>query len=50
MTYADNKAVRFVAMIGTNEMNENKVSLKNMTTGEQKLINVTDIINETNKP
>ncbi len=50
MTYADNKAVRFVAMIGTNEMNENKVSLKNMTTGEQKLIDVKDIINEMNKP
>ena len=48
MTYADNKAVRFVAMIGTNEMNENKVSLKNMASGEQKLINVADIINEMN--
>lgn len=40
MTYADNKAVRFVAMIGTNEMNENKVSLKNMTTGEQTMVSV----------
>lgn len=40
MTYANNKGVRFVAMIGTNEMNEHKVSLKNMATGEQKLVPV----------
>jgi len=44
MTYADNKAVRFVAMIGTNEMNENKVSLKNMKTGEQTSVNVGDLL------
>ncbi len=44
MTYADNKAVRFVAMIGTNEMNENKVSLKNMTTGEQSMLAIENLI------
>ena len=46
MTYANNKAVRFVAMIGTNEMNENKVSLKNMKTGEQKLVNADHFYND----
>ncbi|MFM7022065.1 MAG: histidine--tRNA ligase [Flavobacteriales bacterium] len=46
MTYANNKAVRFVAMIGTNEMNENKVSLKNMITGEQKLVPVDHFYND----
>ncbi|MFZ9848044.1 MAG: histidine--tRNA ligase [Flavobacteriales bacterium] len=44
MTYADNKAVRFVAMIGTNEMNENKVSLKDMTTGEQSMLSVENLL------
>ncbi len=46
MTYANNKSVRFVAMIGTNEMNENKVSLKNMKTGEQKMVNVDHFYND----
>ena len=46
MTYADNKAVRFVAMIGTNEMNENKLSLKNMKTGEQKMVEVDNFYND----
>ena len=35
MTYADNKSIAFVAMAGENEMAENKISLKNMITGEQ---------------
>ena len=46
MTYANNKAVRFVAMIGTNEMNENKVTLKNMKTGEQKMVEVNNFYND----
>ncbi|MCX6182091.1 MAG: histidine--tRNA ligase [Bacteroidetes bacterium] len=46
MTYANNKAVRFVAMIGTNEMNENKVTLKNMTTGEQQMLDVAQLMDK----
>lgn len=35
MSYADSKQIPFVAIIGENEMSQNKVMLKNMTTGEQ---------------
>jgi len=37
MTYADNKGIPYVAIVGETEMNEGKVMLKNMKTGEQKL-------------
>lgn len=38
MGYANNKAIPFVAIVGENEMNEGKLTLKNMTTGEQSLV------------
>ena len=38
MQYANQKAIPFVAMTGETEMVEGKVMLKNMTTGEQKLL------------
>ncbi len=37
MSYANAKAIPFVAIVGENEMNEGKVMLKNMATGEQNL-------------
>lgn len=44
MNYANNKAIPFVVIVGENEMNENKVTLKNMVTGEQKMIEADRII------
>ncbi len=44
MSYADNKQIPFVAIIGETEMNEEKVMLKNMKTGEQTLCNLEDLI------
>ncbi|MDP4237936.1 MAG: histidine--tRNA ligase [Bacteroidota bacterium] len=38
MSYADNKRIPFVAIVGETEMNEGKVMLKNMKTGEQGLV------------
>lgn len=38
MSYADAKKIPFVIMAGDNEIAEDKVSAKNMQTGEQKLI------------
>ena len=35
MSYANAKGIAFVALAGENEMNEGKVTLKNMTSGEQ---------------
>lgn len=44
MTYADNNKAHFVAMIGANEMAENKVTLKNMHSGEQQTITLDEVI------
>ena len=43
MQYANQKAIPFVAMTGETEMAEGKVMLKNMTTGEQKLLTPDEI-------
>ena len=45
MSYANAKAVPFVAIVGENEMNEGKVTLKNMATGEQSLLTPDEMIN-----
>ena len=45
MSYADNKNIPFVAIVGETEMQENKVMLKNMKTGEQKLVSLTELEN-----
>ena len=39
MNYANRKGVKYVAIIGENEMNNGKVTIKNMETGEQKMVN-----------
>ncbi len=44
MGYANNKAIPFVAIVGENEMNEGKLTLKNMTTGEQSLVTPDEMI------
>ena len=44
MTYADNNKIPFVAIVGENELNEGKVMLKNMQTGEQKLLSMEQVI------
>lgn len=47
MGYADTSAIPFVAIIGESELAEGKVTLKNMSTGEQSSVNAdaTSIIN-----
>ena len=44
MSYADNKKIPFVAIVGETEMAENKVMLKNMKTGEQSLASLEEIV------
>ena len=44
MTYADNKKVRFVAIVGENEITKGKIMLKDMTNGTQMLVSVEDLI------
>ena len=42
--YADTKKIPFVALVGENEMLENKINLKNMITGEQQLVAAEELI------
>jgi len=44
MSYADAKAIPFVAIVGGNEMASNTVMLKNMTTGEQTQTTIEQLI------
>lgn len=44
MSYANAKQIAFVAMAGEDEMRENKMALKNMKTGEQMLVPVSDFM------
>ena len=43
MGYADAKQIPYVAIVGGDEMAQNKVMLKNMTTGEQNLVTLEDL-------
>lgn len=45
MTYANNKAIPYVAIVGEDEMRQNKVMLKNMIDGQQTLVNIDELIN-----
>jgi len=46
MSYADNKNIPFVAIVGETEMSAGKVMLKNMKTGEQELVTLEEIIDK----
>ena len=46
MNYANAKHVAFVALAGENEIAQGKITLKNMLTGEQKLITPGELLNE----
>ena len=44
MGYANDKQIPFVAIVGENEMKEGKLTLKNMTTGEQCLVTPDELL------
>ena len=44
MSYANDKNIPFVAIVGENEMNEGKLTLKNMTTGEQSVVTPEELL------
>ena len=44
MGYADAKQIPYVAIVGGDEMAQNKVMLKNMTSGEQKLVTLHELM------
>ena len=43
--YADKKQISFVAIIGSKELQENNVVLKNLQSGEQKILSHNELIN-----
>ena len=49
MSYANAKGIQFVAIVGENEMNEGKVTLKNMATGEQAMVTAEELIKVVNR-
>ena len=46
MAYANAKQIPFVALVGENEMAEGKVTLKNMETGEQQMLEPDEMIGQ----
>lgn len=42
--YADSKNIKYVAIVGSDEMEQKKVTLKNMETGEQEMLAVSEVI------
>ena len=46
MKYADKLGVDYAVVIGSNEIEQNKVSLKNMKTGEQENILLSELVNK----
>lgn len=46
MTYADNKSIPFVALVGDSEMKDGTITLKNMDSGEQKEMTIEELISE----
>jgi len=44
MTYANNRNIPFVALVGEDEMNNGLITLKDMEKGEQEKISVEDLI------
>ena len=44
MGYADSKQIPFVAIVGSDEMAQNKVMVKEMSTGEQQLVTLDELL------
>jgi histidyl-tRNA synthetase len=44
MNYADKKAVPFVAIVGEDEIQQQKITLKNMSSGVQQLVTIDELI------
>jgi histidyl-tRNA synthetase len=44
MSYANNKNIPFVVLVGDNEMKENMLTVRNMESGEQSKLSISDLI------
>ena len=46
MTYANNKRIQFVILVGENEMESGELTVKDMNTGEQSSLNISELIKQ----
>ncbi len=46
MTYANNCGIAFVALIGEDEIKNNTITVKNMTTGEQQTLTEMELVEQ----
>jgi histidyl-tRNA synthetase len=46
MSYADDKKIPFVVIVGGDEMQSGQLTLKNMESGEQEKLSIENIINK----
>jgi len=44
ITYANNKKIAFVALVGENELETNSITVKNMETGDKNSYSITELI------
>ena len=49
MSYANAKQIPFVVLAGENEINEGKLTLKNMETGDQQMLTIDELIGKVKK-
>ncbi|MBQ20729.1 MAG: histidine--tRNA ligase [Flavobacteriales bacterium] len=49
MTFANNKNINYVVLVGSDEMNSGKLTVKNMKTGEQYAFTIEELIQELKK-
>lgn len=49
MKYANDRNVKYTAMVGSDEMAENKIQLKHMETGEQQLLTFDELVQQLKK-
>ena len=50
MAYADSRHIRYVVLAGENEINEGLITVKNMTTSEQKKRSPEELVRFVNEP
>lgn len=50
MNYANQKNIPFVAMVGENEMEQGKITLKDMNSGEQQMLTVDEFVDKISQP
>ena len=49
MTFANNKNINYVVLVGSDEMASGKLTVKNMKTGEQHAFTIEELIQELKK-